>query len=76
MSDSDPVATFGYVAEALNAYGLAYLHLVEPRVRGNDTIDAHAEPVATRELRRIYNGSIIAAGGFNRASAEAIVDGG
>ena len=76
MSDSDPAATFGYVADALNAYELAYLHLVEPRVRGNDTVDAEAEPVATRELRRIYKGPIIAAGGFDRASAEAIVTAG
>ena len=76
MSDSDPATTFGYVAEALNAYGLAYLHLVEPRIRGNDTIDADAEPVATRELRRIYKGSIIAAGGFSRATGEAIVTAG
>ena len=76
MSDSDPAAIFGYVAKALNAYGLAYLHLVEPRVSGNDTIDATAEPVATRSLRRVYKGPIIAAGGFNLASAEAIVTAG
>ncbi len=73
MSDSDPAATFGYVAEALNDYGLAYLHIVEPRIRGNDTIDAAAAPVATRELRRIFKRPIIAAGGFDGASAAAIV---
>ena len=73
MSDSDPAATFGYIAEGLNAFGLAYLHVVEPRVRGNDTINAAAPPVATRELRRIFKGPIIAAGGFDKASAEAII---
>ena len=73
MADSDPAATFGYVADALNAYGLAYLHIVEPRIRGNDTIDAMAAPVATRELRRIFTGPIIAAGGFDRISGEALV---
>ena len=73
MADSDPTATFGYAAEALNAYGLAYLHVIEPRVRGNDTVDADAPPVATRELRRIFKGPIIAAGGFDKASAEAVV---
>jgi len=30
MSDSDPVATFGYAAQALDRFGLAYLHVVEP----------------------------------------------
>jgi N-ethylmaleimide reductase len=29
MSDSDPDGTFGYVAQALNRFGLAYLHVVE-----------------------------------------------
>ncbi|WP_408903050.1 alkene reductase [Methylobacterium radiotolerans] len=73
MSDSDPSATFGHVAEALNAFGLAYLHVVEPRIRGNDTVDAGAPPVATQELRRIFKGPIVAAGGFDKASAEAVV---
>ena len=30
MSDSDPKATFGYAIDALNRFGLAYLHLLEP----------------------------------------------
>lgn len=30
MSDSDPVTTFGYAAGALNRFGLAYLHVIEP----------------------------------------------
>jgi hypothetical protein len=30
MSDSDPHATFGYVARRLDGDGLAYLHVVEP----------------------------------------------
>lgn len=34
MSDSDPHATFGYVAERLNEYDLAYVHVIEPRIRG------------------------------------------
>ncbi|HYO12075.1 MAG TPA: alkene reductase [Thermoanaerobaculia bacterium] len=30
MSDSDPAATFSYVAEALNWFGPAYIHVIEP----------------------------------------------
>src|SRR5258706_13364923 len=30
MSDSDPVATFSHAAEALDRFGLAYLHVIEP----------------------------------------------
>jgi N-ethylmaleimide reductase len=35
LSDSEPQALFGYVAEALNRFGLAYLHVIEPRVVGS-----------------------------------------
>ena len=73
ISDSDPEATFGAFAERLNRYPLAYLHIIEPRVKGVETIDEDHEPVASTVLRRIYKGSIIAAGGFDRAGAEAIL---
>ena len=76
MSDSGPAGTFGHVAEALNAYGLAYLHVVEPRIRGNDTVDAGAPPVATRELRRVFKGTVISAGGFTGESAAAVIGAG
>jgi N-ethylmaleimide reductase len=73
MSDSDPHATFGYVAERLNAYELAYLHVIEPRIRGiveQETTDAD---ITSKDIRRIYRGTLIAAGGFTGASAEQII---
>jgi N-ethylmaleimide reductase len=74
MSDSDPHAAFGYVAKRLNDYDLAYLHVVEPRVRGNeDNEHASDKDVSSKDLRRIFNGTIVAAGGFTRESAEQIV---
>jgi len=30
MGDDNPEETFGYIAEQLNAYQLAYLHIVNP----------------------------------------------
>lgn len=72
MSDSDPQATFGYAAARLDALGIAYLHVVEPRIRGTELI-AETEPVAARHLRGIFRGTLIAAGGFDRNSAEAIL---
>jgi N-ethylmaleimide reductase len=72
MSDSDPQATFGHVAARLDAMGIAYLHVVEPRIRGTELI-AEAEPVAARHLRPLFRGALIAAGGFDGASAEAIL---
>lgn len=74
MSDSDPEATFTYLADRLNQFGLAYLHVVEPRIRGSELVeDRDQAPVATRQLRKVFNGTIIAAGGFTPESAEEIV---
>ncbi|WP_394791342.1 alkene reductase [Rhodoferax sp.] len=74
MSDGNPEATFGYVAEQLNAFGLAYLHVIEPRIRGAELIaEKDQAPVAAQQLRKIFKGRIIAAGGFTPESAEAIV---
>lgn len=75
MQDSNPAATFGYAASRLDALGIAYLHVVEPRIRGTELI-AEAEPVAARHLRAAFGGTIIAAGGFDGASAEAILSAG
>lgn len=73
MSDSNPQALFAYVAEQLNRFGLAYLHIIEPRVKGNVVIGEGQAPVASEQLRKIFDGKIIAAGGFEPDSAEAII---
>ena len=73
MSDSNPKATFGYVAEQLNRFGLAYLHIVEPRIKGIELIREGEAPLAAQHLRPIFHGPIIAAGGFDAQSADAIV---
>ncbi|MEI9984460.1 MAG: hypothetical protein WDN69_15400 [Aliidongia sp.] len=62
-----------YFAERLNAYGLAYLHVIEPRVMGTETLEEGQPPVASAFLRQVFAGPIIAAGGFDREGAEAIL---
>jgi N-ethylmaleimide reductase len=74
MSDSNPKALFACVAEQLNRFGLAYLHIIEPRVKGNVVIDEGQAPGAAEQLRKIFKGRIIAAGGFEPDTAEAIVE--
>ncbi len=74
MSDSNPRALFDYLAGALNRFGLAYLHIVEPRVKGNVVLQEGQAPVAAQELRTIFTGKIIAAGGFEADTAERIVE--
>jgi N-ethylmaleimide reductase len=72
MHDSDPQTTFGYVAQRLDALRIAYLHVVEPRIQGTELI-AQSQAVAARHLRKIFGGTLIAAGGFDGASAETIL---
>jgi N-ethylmaleimide reductase len=74
MSDSNPEALFKYIAEHLNRFNLAYLHIIEPRVKGNVVIVEGQAPIASQQLRKIFKGRIIAAGGFEPDTAEAIVD--
>jgi N-ethylmaleimide reductase len=73
MADSNPRALFRHVTERLNDYGLAYLHVIEPRVKGSDTVGEGQGPVAAQELSKIFRGPIIAAGGFTPDTAEATV---
>jgi N-ethylmaleimide reductase len=72
MGDSTPNVTFPYVARALAPFGLAYLHVIEPRVTGNVS-DDNMPPVAAGMLRPLFRGPVIAAGGFDAAGADAIL---
>jgi N-ethylmaleimide reductase len=73
MRDSNPAALFTYVAQQLNRFGLAYLHIIEPRVKGNVTINEGQGPIAAEQLRKVFKGKIIAAGGFQPDTAEAAI---
>jgi N-ethylmaleimide reductase len=73
ISDSDPVALFSYVAEQLNQFDLAYLHLIEPRVGGSITTHPEKGTAAAQQLRPIFKGKLIAAGGFHPDTAEAAI---
>ncbi|MFT8674562.1 MAG: alkene reductase [Acetobacter sp.] len=75
MSDSNPRETFGYVARTLDALGLAYLHVVEPRTTDTAFLP-EAAPVTAQYLRNHFHGTIIAAGGFKGESAEMLLQAG
>ena len=74
ISDSNPEVIFDYVAGALNRFALAYLHVIEPRVKGGETLREGHPPVAAARLRKIFNGPMIAAGGFDREGAMEVLD--
>jgi N-ethylmaleimide reductase len=73
MADSDPRALFHHIAECLNDFNLAYLHVIEPRIEGGELIAEGQGPIAAQELSKVFRGSIIAAGGFEPDTAEATV---
>jgi N-ethylmaleimide reductase len=78
MSDQDPEGTFGYTAEMLNDYGLAYLHLVNPAMQAIEK-GAGPEPRAAamlKLLREKYRGTLILAGGFDYKTAGAWLEDG
>ena len=64
MSDSNPQVLFSYVAAQLNQFGLAYLHIIEPRVKGNVLIGEGPAPgclsncgyFKVKSLRRLRTG--------------------
>lgn len=72
-SDSNPKALAMYMAEALNKYGILYLHMVEPRMVKVGEKLACADSLLP--MRKAFKGTFIAAGGYeredgNRAVAE------
>lgn len=64
MDDSDPRATFGYVAEACRRRGLAFLCARE----------SQEEPRLGPELKRIFGGPYIANGGLTYDQAQSLLD--
>ena len=76
MSDSNPDALFSYATEQLNRFGLAYLHIIEPRIKGSYEVEGETEPVASKQLRKIFKGVIISAGGFLPDTASQIIENG
>jgi N-ethylmaleimide reductase len=73
MSDTDPLSLFSTIVEHLNGFDLAYLHLIEPRVAGGYTTQPENGAVASQQLRPIFKGKLVAAGGFETDSAEAAI---
>lgn len=64
--NSDPEATYAYVVERLNAFGLAYLHVVEGATQGPREVPNGFD---LQILRRLFNGLYIANNGYTRALA-------
>jgi len=70
MSDSNPVTTFSYLVAALNRFGLAYLHLLEP----SEADRWHGGiPIPTSHFRPIFQGKLMVNGGYDGNQADAAI---
>lgn len=62
--DSNPKALGLHMAQSLNKYGILYCHMVEPRMK---TVGEKSEcPHSLVPMRKAFNGTFIAAGGYER----------
>ncbi|HEU4883637.1 MAG TPA: alkene reductase [Longimicrobium sp.] len=82
MSDTDPVATFGYAAHALNRFNLAYLHVSETigaqerrSADGSFVVLGRAgeAPRVSPVLKAIFRGPFIANGGYGGETGNAAI---
>ena len=60
--DSDPARTYGYVVERLNAFGLAYIHIIEGATQGPREVPGGFD---LQILRRSFKGLYIANNGYD-----------
>ena len=76
IADSDPVALFTAAIKKLNTYGLAYIHMIEPRATsagGGEQVNEDA-PITSELFRKAYQGKFITAGGYDQAMGEKVLE--
>lgn len=73
MGSPDYRETFSYAARQLNAYGLAYLHVVDGLAFGFHEL---GPPMTLPEFRALFNGPLIGCCGYSQETAEAAIAGG
>lgn len=69
MSDADPAETFSYAADALNRFGLGYLHVVETAQNAPPAGLGGTTP--TKLVRSAFRGTLLSTGEYTRDTAEA-----
>lgn len=69
MHDSNPQAVFNYVAEKLNQFNLAYLHVLEGGVHGG----GKADPFDFDALRKLVKSPYMANLGYDKARGNAAI---
>jgi N-ethylmaleimide reductase len=73
--EAEPLPLYSHLIRELSAFGLAYLHLIEPRASGagQRDVDHQNVPSAARLFRPLWRGPLFAAGNFRADSAGATI---
>jgi N-ethylmaleimide reductase len=73
--EKEPMPLYRHAVESLSVFGLAYLHLIEPRSSGAGRADVNWQnvPSAMVLFRPLWTGVLIAAGGFVGDTAESAI---
>jgi len=70
MSDANAMETFSYAIAALNAFKLAYVHLMET---SEADLRHGGHKIPTRLFRPLYKGTLIVNGGYTKETATAVL---
>ncbi|MBS9772969.1 MAG: alkene reductase [Trichodesmium erythraeum GBRTRLIN201] len=74
MYDSNPEALFNYIVSKIDQFNLAYLHIVEPRIKGShDDLTEKKLQLGVKHFRPLYSGNLMTAGGYTRDLGEEII---
>jgi len=76
MQDEDPEGTYGWIAEELNRFDLAYLHVTrqtEPDEEGVERVTSRSDGMLGI-IRRAWRGSLLVCGGFSPEEAASWLD--
>lgn len=73
MGSTDYREQFLYVAEQLNRFGLAYLHVMDGLAFG---FHQHGDPLTLSDFRRVFNGPLMGNCGYTQEAAESAVSSG
>ena len=73
--EADPMPLYSHLVGELNTFGLAYLHLIEPRASGSGQRDVDHKDVPSGAVlfRPLWKGPLITAGNFTADSAAEMV---
>ncbi len=74
MGLPDPIPQFSDVISRINELGIAYIHLVEPRVDGTEDVVDYNKAQSLDFAFKLWKGPVLVAGGYDGASARSVVD--